>query len=151
VCNACITVIVCISKRITEIRGKLAQTQSIHISVLLFVLPTVIRYASRQLLYYTTHTLDWISFEIYTHKLTLHEDERRTLRQLCKRLYKGQDGTSAQQSTATHSSSLQGLWRRRTVSYDQRHRTQTYMNSSVLHPLKIVVGGWYESGQLTSL
>jgi len=79
-----ITVIVCISERITETSGKLAQTQSTHISVLLFVLPTVIRYSSRQLFYYTTHTLDWISYEIYTRKLTLHEDERRTLRQLCK-------------------------------------------------------------------
>jgi len=121
--------IVCIFKRTTKTCGKLAQTQSIHISVLLFVLPTIMEYTSRQLLYYMTHTLHRISSEIYTHKLTLHEDERRTLRQLCKLFYRRQDGTSAQQSTAMHSLSLQGLWRRQTVAYDQRHRTQTYMNS----------------------
>ena len=71
----------------------------------------------------------------YTQVNTTREDERRTLRQLSKRLYKGQDGSSAQQSTVTHSLSLQGLWRQQTVAYEQRHRTQIYMNSWVLRPL----------------
>jgi len=130
-----LTVIVCIFQRITGTCGKLAQMQSTHIYVLLFVLPTVIRYTSRHLLCYTTHTLDWISSKIYTHKLTLNEDERITLRQLCKRLCKRQDGTSAQQQTATHSSSLRGLWRPATPHTDIR-----YMNNSVLRllgPLEI--------------
>ena len=97
------------------------------------------RYTSIRLVRYNTYMR--LNFIRNIHKLTRHTKTREEpLRQLCKRFYKGQDGSSAQQSTATHSSSLQGLWRRQTVAYEQRHHTQTYMNSSVLRllgPLEI--------------
>ena len=60
---------------------------------------------------------------------TTHEDERRTLRQLCKRLYKGH------KMARQHSKAQRRIPYPYKDSGDQRHRTQTHMNSLVLRPL----------------
>jgi len=81
----------------------------------------------------TTRIRDWISSKIYTEVNTTHEDERRTLRQLCKRLY-------GHKIARRHSKAQRRIPHPYKDSGDQRHRTQTYMNSSVLRPLEIEVG-----------
>jgi len=81
----------------------------------------------RRLCYNTYTRLDFA--KIYTQVNTTHEDERRTLRQLCKRYYKGH------KIACQHSKAQRRIPHPYKDSGDQRHRTQTYMNSSVLWPL----------------
>jgi len=93
-------------------------------------------YTSIRLLCYNTYTR-LIFAKIYTQVNTTHEDERRTLRQLCKLLYKGH------KIARQHSKAQRRIPYPYKDSGDQRHRTQTCMNSSVLRPLgplEIVVG-----------
>ena len=81
--------------------GNTTQTQSTHISVLLlFVLHHLL---VTRLYDYTLlqHIYETEFHPKYTQVNTTREDVRRTLRQLSKRLYKRQDGSSAQQSTVT--------------------------------------------------
>ena len=117
-------------KRTTETGGKLAQTQSSHIQVLLlFVLHHLL---VTRLYDYTLlqHIYETEFHPKYTQVNTTHEDERRTLRQLCKRLYRRQDGSSAQQSTATHSLIITRTVTRWNATFGRRHtHTRTYMNS----------------------
>jgi len=118
-----VTAAFCDGRTTVTCAGNTTQTQSTHILVLLlFVLHHLL---VTRLYDYTLlqHIYETEFHPKYTQVNTTREDERRTLRQLCKRLYKRPNGSSAQQSTATDSSSLQGLWRQQTVAYEQRPHT----------------------------
>jgi len=109
--------------------GESTQTQSTHILVLLLLVLHHLLVTRLYDYFVTTHIWDWISSKIYTQVNTTLEDERRTLRQRCKRLYKGH------QIARQHSKAQRRIPYPYKDSGDQRHRTQTYMNSSVLRPL----------------
>ena len=96
-------------------------------------------YTSIRLVRYNTYTR--LNFIRNIHKLTLHT---KTREERCTSYASAyiRDKMARQHSKAQRRIplSLQGLWRRRTVAYEQRHSTQTYTNSSVLRllgPLEI--------------